>query len=384
MPSKRQQQRRANLFLPVPATNPTTTDQDYLQQSSPHATYREILAADDEPSDDDSSIANDSSDDESANIGVEEDLNDEAGDDGTNSAVAQITNSADADNEPANPKSWEVIRGNIINDLKIDTSDIVIQILTLPTTKKNKCEKIWEKYASHHPKKKCVDSIGRLLLDRSKKRGHFSKENAKKTSNAVEPIWRTQAKVSPAYSLLYRLRLHSEKGTGADKMTAEEIYQLHPIFHQYDKEKFKEWDKKMIKITTRDRELINDNIELVMKHLTKFPPRKVSREGKLIWRNHEAKAQLVDDTKNGKTCTMKPKELWESNPIYHQNFSLEDFRMQLYRQKYRELAGPYWQKKRNRAAYNEHEKSVKRMYHECHQTKWEEALSEVTKGVKNL
>lgn len=289
-------------------------------------------------------------------------------------------------NTNAREKSWTEIRNDIIFDLKDGASDTVIQILTLQTTKKNKCKKIWEKYASHHPEKKCVDSIARLLADHSKKRGHFSTDktnNKGKGNGGEEPLWRTRSKVSEAYMLLYQLRFHSEKGTGADKMSAAEIYNKHPIFQQYDKEKFITWDKKVVKLAERDRKQVSEDVEMFRQHRLNFPPKEITARGKLSWSKHKAKDQLILDTKSGKAGKTRPKQLWESNASY-QCFSLEDFRKHVYQEKYRQLAGPYWQKKRNKAAYKEHEKAVKKMYHEWHQTKWEEEIEVAREYLDNL
>ena len=134
--------------------------------------------------------------------------------------------------------------------MKNTTSEIHLTILTLRSTKKDKCKNIWEKYAHEFEEKKVVASVGRLLVQHAKKEGPFSgKCNKQKTKND-KPIWKNNSVQSDAYGLLYKLRLHSDQGYGIDSMSAEEIYKHHKVFHDYDLHDFKKWDKKMIKFNS--------------------------------------------------------------------------------------------------------------------------------------
>ena len=280
-------------------------------------------------------------------------------------------------------QQWNEARDAIIAELKTPTSEIHLTILTLRTTKKEKCTKIWKRYASEFDEKKVVDSVGRLLLQYSKKEGHFSeKSNKKKTKNDA-PIWKTRKVQSEAYTLLYKLRLHSEQGTGIDDMDAETIYKHHKVFHAFDLEDFKKKDIKMVKLTDKHRREINENIELFKNHRLRFPKKSVSSKGKPIWRDHTASDLLKSDTKSGKAEKVKPKQLWESREEY-QKFSLEDFTKHVYQEKYRQLAGPYWQKKRNKAALKEHEKRVAVMHREWHHSRWVENVDELADKLDKL
>ena len=110
-------------------------------------------------------------------------------------------------------------------------------------------------------------------------------------------------------------------------------------------------------------------IDSFNRHLLSCTKRVLTSRGKRFWGDHPAKDRLIDDTKSGKTRELKPKELWKSHEDY-QDFSLKDFRKHIYQEKYRQLAGPYWQKKRNKAALKEQEKTVEKMYQEWQHTKW--------------
>ena len=109
------------------------------------------------------------------------------------------------------------------------------------------------------------------------------------------------------------------------------------------------------------------------------PKRTVTNRGKPFWnKDHSANNQLRDDTRSGKTKAMKPKELWESNVIY-QDFS-SDFRKHIYQEKYKQLAGPYWQKKRNKAALKKHKEEVRKLHEEALHNKYDGEMDDIVQG----
>lgn len=287
---------------------------------------------------------------------------------------------------PTSPKkqqanaTWPETRLSIIAKLKDNVS--AIHLLT-GQTKKERCTKMWQKYASGFDEKIVVCALSRVLLQRDKKEGPFSEKNSTRNSKDVKPIWRTRSEISPAYSLLYKLRLHSEDGTGIDKMSADDIYKHHDIFHQYELKEFRKWDKDMVKLTDKHRLDIDINVKLFMEHCIIVPKKSVTSRGKLFWSMHSAKDRLAEDTKSGRTKQMKPKELWKSHDDY-QDFSLEDFRKHIYQEKYKQLAGPYWQKKRNKIGLKEHEKTVRKLYQEWHHTKWESDMNDLAQQLKEV
>ena len=74
---------------------------------------------------------------------------------------------------------------------------------------------------------------------------------------------------------------------------------------------------------------------------------------------------------------IKPSELWLTKECY-QDFTLDDFRKHVYQEKYRQLAGPYWQQKRNKIALKEHLKQVEQTYQEWHQSKFDKDMDGLT------
>ena len=276
--------------------------------------------------------------------------------------------------------TWKDAREHITKELRNYTSDIH---LITGRTKKEKCTNIWKKYAHNFEEKKAVDSIGRLLLQRDKKEGPFAASALEKEKQKQKegPIWKTRKETSEAYSVLYNLRLHRHKGAGAERVSAEEIYKHHKIFHQYPIEDFKKWDKEMVKLTDKQRKKIDDDVRCFQSHLAKCPRQSVTSRGKLFWDNHAANNRLIEDIKSGKASKLKPKELWESHDDY-QDFSLEDFRKHIYQEKYGQLAGPYWQKKQNKIALKKHLDAVDKTVNEWRHTKFQADLEDVTRGMK--
>ena len=171
-------------------------------------------------------------------------------------------------------QQWEVARSKIIGEMKSPTSHVNVAILSVRSTNKEKCTRIWKKYAPEFEEKKVVASVARLLTLLAKKEGHFSESSDEKSSKKSELIWKTNSVESEGYGLLYKLRLHSEEGTGIKDMTAEDIYKHHKVFHQYDVKDFQKWDKNMIKLTDKHRMIIEDDVatfELHHKNIKRKP-----------------------------------------------------------------------------------------------------------------
>ena len=215
-----------------------------------------------------------------------------------------------------------------------------------------------------------------MIRDFEKMHGHFDSSGIKD----AKPVWKTKKETSLGWLLLYKLRLHR---TAVGKMSSEGIYKHHSIFQQYDLKDFKKWDKEMVKLTNKHREKLEEDVELFRQHRQVHPMKKISSRGKLIWNTHPAKLQLIEDTRKGKSANVKPKELWGTSELY-QNFTLEDFRKHIYQEKYRQLAGPYWQKKRNKAAQKQYEMEVERLYKEWNDTKWKVEEEEIIEGIESL
>ena len=101
------------------------------------------------------------------------------------------------------------------------------------------------------------------------------------------------------------------------------------------------------------------------------------------WSTHEARVLLIEDTKRGKAASMTPKELYETQDAYKE-FSLDDFRKHVYKEKHNLIAGPYWQQKQNRTALKQHLKNVEKMREEFPHNNYEVTLGEITEDLKNL
>ena len=199
----------------------------------------------------------------------------------------------------------------------------------------------------------------------------MSKDNMTKDG---KPFWKSRNKTSDAFGLLFRIRLD----TPMSRLSTDEVYNRHEIFKQYSIEDFKKYDNEIIELTaekgSRMRKEINEwqlqRSVTVKKNVKSF-------------KNSRAKRLLIEDTKSGKAGSMRPSELYKTR-IEYQAFSLDDFRKYVYQIKYKQIAGPYWQKKRNQTALKEHLKSVDRMYEEYLVNNYEDTLEAITEGFQNL
>jgi hypothetical protein len=294
-------------------------------------------------------------------------------------------NNEDIDGGQISPDiTWKQKRKELVNMLADESHDIH---LISGRTKKERCEKMYRRYAEQFDEKQVVDCLSRLLLQLKKKEGPFdTAKGSKKGKNSKDgkPHWksRKKGKNSKAHDLLYLLRVRQEGGTGIDKMSAEEIWNTYPIFQEHDLEDFKKYDKDVVKLAAKHRKQIDEEVEEWQYQRRMVPRKTVTSRGKKFWSSHPANTRLIEDTKSGKASSMKPKELWKSHEDY-QDFDLDDFRKHVYQEKYRQIAGPYWQKKRNRAALKEHLKVVENLYEDFIHNKWKEPLDELAEMVDN-
>ena len=75
-------------------------------------------------------------------------------------------------------------------------------------------------------------------------------------------------------------------------------------------------------------------------HLFGCSNRSVLSGGKLIWRDHPAKARFIKYTESIKAQTMNPKHLRRGFTEY-MHFSFDDFKKYVYQEKYRPIAGTH-------------------------------------------
>ena len=315
------------------------SDDEILDGETVHSMINSDAIKSDSESDDDKST----DEEEGSSTGNDEDelIDNEHGD----KSIEEEGDDDDDNNTPTAPaQSWTLRRAQLSNMLLDPNHDI--HLLTAKT-KKERCEKMWRKYAPEFSEKLVVGSLQRLLLKLQK--GELQKEIKSKSTKDTKPFWTSRKESSDAYGLLYRIRLQIP----VRRLTTEEVYSKHKIFQQYDMKDFKVYDKRMIKLTSKHSKQIKEDIRLwELQRAVTAKKTKTSRN-KLFWDSHPAKQQLTEDTKSGKAASMKPKEIYQSQSVY-QEFSLDDFRKHIYQEKYKQIAGPYWQMKRNKTALKQH------------------------------
>lgn len=189
------------------------------------------------------------------------------------------------------------------------------------------------------------ENVKRLLKHRLNKTGPFKVEG-------VAP-WYTSAKtVSRGYALLYMMHMDPTKSSILEKMTAGEIWASHPEFKRYDRGQFETYNKNMINLTSKRKELIKKEEAAYQRDLLKLPQSTMTSRGIPFWHKHAAKELLkkhVESEMSGSIGRMKPVQLWKSRAEY-QDFPLAIFRKHIYQERTKQLAAPYWQYKRNKNA----------------------------------
>ena len=268
----------------------------------------------------------------------------------------------DASSEPA---TWADIREQIISDLFNPSSDIHLILSAGCKYKKDLYKRIYLQYAPNHPEKSCVGSIERLVRDFTKKSGRFSEEKIKEAKEKSKPFFSSKSNKSPAWQLLYHIMMNAD-GT---ILAANEIYEHHEIFKQYEFADFKNYVKDMAKLTTKHLNEAKNVSELFEQDERSSEVKDLTSRGKKFWRGSQAKESLFEDTSSGRAGQLKPKELWQTRPEY-QEFPLEDFRKHYYQEKYRQIAGPYWQRRRNIDAMKQQREEAAVMYKEWRQSKF--------------
>ena len=286
---------------------------------------------------------------------------------------AEVNGEDVEENDVVVDMNWKTKRLELISMLLDDAHDIH---LLMGRTKKERCEKIWRKYASEFDKIMVVNSVSRSLLQL--KKGELRDLSKPKTKDG-KPFWSSSKEKSKAYDLLYKIRFFPS----TSMLSTEEIYERHEVFREHAYEDFKEYDKRMIELAQKHSKKVEEEVREWELQRAATVKRMRTNRGKLFWSAHAAKQQLIEDTKSGKTVEMKPAELYKSQSCY-QEFSLTDFRKHVYQEKYKQLAGPYWQKKRNQIAQREHLEEVDRMYSEFLHSNYEENLHAITVGLQNF
>jgi hypothetical protein len=154
--------------------------------------------------------------------------------------------------------------------------------------------------------------------------------------------WTSRKKRSPAWYLLYKLRLFPDK-SGISTMTQREIWQSSDLFTCYPFQDFKKYDDAMTKLTEVRRERIRQERRVFECDMANFPPSERTIRGEPFWNRHAAQKMLKEDVESG-VADMKPSVLWRSRPEY-MDFQQHTFSRHVHQEKSKQRAAPYWQVK---------------------------------------
>jgi hypothetical protein len=124
-------------------------------------------------------------------------------------------------------------------------------------------------------------------------------------------------------------------GIITDEMDAREVYMLREEYQEFEFEKFRDrlrdYKKKKAEKTTRSFAEEQARQEDVQDH----PPPSHNHRGVPRWEGSEAQKLLKVDVESGASRSMKPVELWQSNPVY-QAFDKDVFRGHIYQERRRQ------------------------------------------------
>ena len=257
-------------------------------------------------------------------------------------------------NRPPTPWGKSSAKSRIITELNDPTSDIHIYLghYTEKDFTNVNFRKILEEYAGNNYKLNLFrDNMKRILVHLQKRTGPFDQKKA-----TVEKWYTSVNNVSKAYSLLFALHMDEAAYRSLVRMSAKEIWQSDPIFQQYEFEKFKDYLKNMANRTSARKKQIHDEHQAYLSDMRQLPVSDKTSRGYPFWDTHEASKLLEKDEESGKAKELKPKELWKSR-LEYQDFPLDVFRKHIYQLRYKKLATPFWQYKRNKNARKNYEET---------------------------
>ena len=195
----------------------------------------------------------------------------------------------------------------------------------------------------------------------------------------VEP-WVSRNKVSKAYSLLFKLFMDVD--SGVHRMEAEKIWKSHECFQDYPLAEFKQHVKDMAAKTSERRELIAQEEGAYQLYAAANPRNDLTDRNVPFWDTHTANKLLEADFEDGTANSFASrKDHWLSREEY-QDFPLGTFRNHFYQERRKQLAGPYWQLKRNIKAQMEHDKQVANMKSEWQANHLDEDISDLMKELE--
>lgn len=209
----------------------------------------------------------------------------------------------------------------------------------------------------------------RLLLHLQNNTGVFGAKKDKE--------WYTsQNNVSDGYSLLFSLYMDPIHSKTLKKMSDEEVWKSHAHFQCYSLNDFAVYNKNMLELTNRRKELIAVEEESFRRDMLKIPPREKTSRGEPFWHTHPASELLKEDEKDGTAKGMLPRQLWLSRKEY-QDFTLTTFRKHIYQERTKQLSAPCWQHKRNEAGAKKHREETMKMKADWSQDQFDKMMSDL-------
>lgn len=283
----------------------------------------------------------------------------------SSSSNNERNNNDDDSNHPPSPWGSSKSKQQIIDELKDDTSDIHLQIgaYTDDDFKDVNFKFLHQHYAGNKYKHSNFrENLKRLLKHFKNKTGPFKpeKEEGQQEEDIVEPWYTSVNNVSKAYTLLFLLHMNKTKSRVLNQMAVEDIWRSSPEFQKYELEKFKTYLSNMKKLTNKRKELIEKEEAAYEMDMLTLPHADLTSRGIPFWNRHDASKLLKEDEANGTAKSMKPKQLWQSRKEY-QDFPLSVFRKHIYQERMKNLAAPFWQYKRNKAAKKKFEDAEEKM-----------------------
>ena len=154
------------------------------------------------------------------------------------------------------------------------------------------------------------------------------------------------------------------EGTILPHTTAKELQRMNEVHQKWPTAMLQERLEATRKEIERDQHRAKTDAKLYAKDLKFVKELRKATGEKLPWHLSPAAKQLKADMEAGKHNTMKPIDLYRSNPVYFENFPLEQFRKHIYQNRDAEPKRAYrFEKKKAKAKYpvllEKHPRSMK-------------------------
>ena len=270
---------------------------------------------------------------------------------------------------PPSPWASSKAKQRIVHELKDEQSDIHLLIgsYTSSNFEQVNFPQILQKYAdSKYKIANFRQNVKRILVHLQNKTGPFNGKISGEGNDDAEKWYTSAQNTSKAYVLLFLLYMNKSNSQTVSSMSAEEIWQSHPLFQKYELEQFKKYNTKMKGLTSKRRRLLDEEEDAYQKEMLSCPKKEATSRGYPFWNCHPAADLLKEDEIVGAAKRMKPIKIWESRPEY-QDFPLYIFRKHIYQERSKQLASPFWQHRRNKMAMKQVEEAQELMK-DWHQT----------------